>query len=249
MPELPEVETIVRQLKKNIVNKTITHVNILRPGQWKRNNPEEMNECLASQTITNIFRRAKFIVIDLKNDTRLVIHLRMTGKLLWSPSDPAIDKYTRTIFYLKNGESLQFNDVRTLGTLAFYTSDEKNEWEKNIGTEPLGKEWSINIIKDLCARSSLVIKAFLLDQKKIVGIGNIYASEILFRAKIHPERIANSLTENEVEKLFVVIPDLLNLAIDNMGTSLGDGKGNFISAYSIEGEFQKILKVYGRNGG
>jgi len=248
MPELPEVETIVRQLRDNIVGQEIESVQILRRDQWKLNDPAEMEKCLAGERIMVINRRAKFIAIDFESGNQLVIHLRMTGKLIWSPGKPLTDKFKRTVFYFTSGSSMQFNDTRALGTLTFYHSSDKDCWQKKLGLEPLNEDWQISRLKEICNKSSLQMKDLLLDQTKIAGIGNIYANEILFRAKIHPERRANTLSSREISALYRIIPEVLQLAIEKMGTSLGDGVFNYRSVYNIEGEFQNILAVYNQEG-
>jgi formamidopyrimidine-DNA glycosylase len=246
LPELPEVETIVRQLREKVTGQIIEKVKILRPSQWKQNNPNSIVRKLKNRKIIGITRRAKFIVLELDDDCQLVIHLRMTGKLIWSDKNPNIDNYTRTILYFSSGESLQFNDTRALGTLAFFTCEQKDAWQTKLGLEPLSDQWELEKLKIMLSKSRLDMKSFLLDQTKIAGVGNIYVSEILFRSGIHPERRANTLSDNEIKKLHKNVPLVLQLAVDNMGTSLGDGKQNFRSLYNIEGEFQNMIKVYDR---
>ena len=111
----------------------------------------------------------------------------------------------------------------------------------------MSNEWKLDELKKIIAKSTLEIKSFLLDQTKIAGVGNIYASEILFRSGIHPERKTDTLTEKEIKRLYKYVPLILQLAIDKMGTSLGDGKQNFRSLYNIEGEFQEMVQVYNRD--
>ncbi len=246
MPELPEVETIVRQLRGLIVGQEIIKIQIRRPDQWKQNHPQTVARQLKGRQIVAIKRRAKFIVIEFENECQLLIHLRMTGKLIWFAGNPEIDKQTRTILFFKSGGSLAFNDTRALGRLTFFACARRDSWQQNLGLEPLGDLWTLENLTVLIKKSKLDIKSFLLDQKKIAGIGNIYASEILFRSKIKPQRRTDSLSPAEIEQLYLNIPEVLQLAIANMGTSLGDGKQNFRSVYSIEGEFQKLIKVYDR---
>ena len=248
MPELPEVETVVRQLREQITGQVIERVDILRFTQWTQNEPKEVKKLLKNKRIVGISRRAKFILIKLEKNFYLIMHLRMSGKLIWSNKEPQIDKYSRTILYFKSGSSLQFNDTRALGTLALLNSDKKNEWEKRIGLEPLNDEWNLETLTSIFNRSKLEIKPLLMDQTKIAGIGNIYACEILFHSKISPERRANTLSDKEIKHLFENIPKVLQLAVDNMGTSLGDGVSNYRSLYNIEGDFQNMLMVYGREG-
>ena len=248
MPELPEVETIVRQLRSQIVDLTIKQVKILRPSQWKQNNPNLVEKSLKNKIIKYINRRAKFIYINFEDECQLVFHLRMTGKLIWSDAEPKIDNYSRTIFYFSSGSSLQFNDTRALGTLVFLTPDKKDTWMTKLGLEPLGKDLDFEKLQELIQKSKLDMKSFLLDQTKIAGVGNIYASEILFRSGIQPERKTPTLSEPEMKKLHKTIPMVLQLAVDKMGTSLGDGASNFRSLYNIEGGFQKMILVYDREG-
>lgn len=248
MPELPEVETIVRQLNQQIVGKVIKKIEILRPDQWKLNQPEEVQRALNNQRIIGITRRAKFILIDFKSDCRLIIHLRMTGKLIWSPGKPEINKFSRTVFYFSDDSALEFNDTRALGSLIFLNCGEEYPSLKKLGVEPLGDDWLLEYLKSICQKSMLTMKDFLLDQNKIAGIGNIYASEILFRSGIHPQRRANTLSDEEREKLFNIIPKVLELAVQKMGTTLGNKVSDYRSVYNVEGEFQNILAVYGREG-
>ena len=246
MPELPEVETIVRQLREKVTGQIIAKVKILRPSQWKQNKPNSVVRKLKNKKIIGINRRAKFIVIELDESCQLIIHLRMTGKLIWADDNPNINNYTRTILYFTSGGSLQFNDTRALGTLAYFTCEQLDTWQNKLGLEPLSDQWEIGKLKIMLSKSRLDMKSFLLDQTKIAGVGNIYASEILFRSGIHPERKAHTLSNSEINKLYKNVPAVLQLAVDKMGTSLGDGKQNFRSLYNIEGEFQNMIKVYDR---
>ncbi len=248
MPELPEVETIVRQLKQQIVGKVIKKIEILRPDQWNLNYPEEVQRALNNQRITQVSRRAKFILIDFKSGCQLIIHLRMTGKLIWSPGNPESSKFSRTIFNFSDGSSLEFNDTRALGALIFLNCGEEYPSLKKLGVEPLSDDWHLEYLKSIGQKSTLTMKDFLLNQNKIAGIGNIYANEILFRSGIHPRRRANTLTGEEIEKLFHIIPKVLELAVQKMGTTLGNKVSDYRSVYNVEGEFQNILAVYGREG-
>jgi len=248
MPELPEVETIVRQLRPKLIGQIIEKVDILRPQQWKQNNPAQVQAQLINKQITAVDRFAKFISMDFDDDGQLIIHLRMTGKLSWYDSEPRIDVYSRTVFYFKSGSVLIFSDTRALGRLTYFNCETRNLWKARIGVEPLSKEWNLKHFRELIRRSTLDAKSFLMDQKKVAGIGNIYANEILFRSHIHPLRKVNTLKPSEIRMLFKKISSVLRLAIDKMGTSLGDGKQNFRSLYNIEGEFQNMILVYNRTG-
>ncbi len=248
MPELPEVETIVRQLNQQIVNKVIARVEILRPDQWHKNAPDQIETTLVQQRIIRVSRRAKFILIQFHSGGRLIVHLRMTGKLIWSEKEPIRDKFTRSIFYFTDGSCLEFNDTRALGWLIYLGRDEEYDSLLKLGIEPLSDSWQFESVKALCRNSSLTLKDFLMDQNKIAGIGNIYANEILFRAGIHPQRRANSLSDAEIARLFDWVPRVLELAIEKMGTTLGNRVSDYRSVFNMEGEFQNVLMVYGREG-
>lgn len=248
MPELPEVETIVRQLQSHIVGKVIQRVEIFRHDQWKRNQPDEVVQRLKSQRIKAISRRAKFILIEFHSGCRLIIHLRMTGKLIWFPEQVEIDKFTRTVFHFTDDSSLHYNDTRALGWLIWLECGADYPALNKLGVEPLGDEWNLDHLKSLCRKSTQEIKLFLMDQNKIAGVGNIYANEVLFRSGIHPQRRANTLTDEEVEKLLRFIPKILELAVEKMGTTLGNKVSDYRSVYNIEGEYQNVLTVYGHEG-
>ena len=248
MPELPEVETIVRQLRPHVLNKKITNVQVFRPGQWKQSNPDDAAKVLAGDSFADISRRAKFITLKLASDYMLVIHLRMSGKLMWVQNCEPLNQYTRTLFCLEDDTSLQFNDTRALGTIDLYAPVTKPECLEKLGIEPLENHLNEIILKELLSSSRLEIKDFLMNQNKVCGIGNIYANEILFHCKIHPQRKTNTLTSVEIKHLAQTIPAVLKKAIERMGTTLGNSASDFRTVYNIEGDFQSLLKVYGRAG-
>jgi formamidopyrimidine-DNA glycosylase len=248
MPELPEVETIVRQLQEHLIGKVIARVLILRTSQWKENDPDLVSSQLIGEKIAAIHRRAKFILIDFHSGCRLIIHLRMTGKLIWAPNNLAPDQFARTILYFTDGSSLLFSDTRALGRLALVNCAETAGSLAQLGVEPLSGDWQLDHLTALLKPSRVTMKDFLLDQTKIAGIGNIYANEILFRAGIHPQRQAMTLNEEEIERLYHIIPRVLELAIDKMGTSIGNKVSDYRSVYNMQGEFQNVLAVYGREG-
>lgn len=248
MPELPEVETIVRQLRPQIVGQIIRQVDIRRPGQWKRNDVTDVTLRMTGRRFSATNRRAKFILCEMDDGQRLIIHLRMSGKLLLADSYRPIDRYSRIIWCFENGNSLQFNDTRALGTLELLFPGESSDSLERLGVEPLGEAFRLANLRDALAASRRPIKLFLLDQTKVVGIGNIYANEILYRCRIHPQRQTNTLSEKEIEKLFHIIPQVLQAAIDHMGTTLGDKFSDYRTVYNISGDFQTLLNVYNREG-
>ncbi|MBN2009358.1 bifunctional DNA-formamidopyrimidine glycosylase/DNA-(apurinic or apyrimidinic site) lyase [candidate division KSB1 bacterium] len=248
MPELPEVETIVRQVRPHIVNRPIEAMCILRPSQWKHNDAQDAEQRLIGKLFAAVNRRAKFFVFDVNDGQTFILHLRMSGKLLLSDSWNPIDDYSRTIWQFADGGSLQFNDTRALGTLELLFPGEQSASLHGLGMEPLGDSYQFEALKIMLEKSAKPIKVFLLDQTKVVGVGNIYANEILFRTHIHPLRPANTLTTPEQQALFETIPQMLQTAIDHMGTTLGNKSSDFRSIHNIDGDFQTLLKVYAREG-
>lgn len=246
MPELPEVETIVRQLRACglILQNPIVQIDLFRPGRWPGVAPEEITARLIGRQFTEILRRGKFIIFTLDDDARLVVHLRMTGKLFCSATRTAVNQFTREIFHLQDGSSLQFNDPRTLGKLHLLRPGEALEPLEKMGVEPLSDDFSPGHLQNLLQSCNREIKDFLLDQTKIAGIGNIYASEVLFLCQIHPERRTQSLTATEATLLHENIRAILARSIELKGTTVYD----FRTAENKKGSFQLELKVYGRNG-
>lgn len=246
MPELPEVETIVRQIRKCglILNNPIVKIDFFRPQRWLGIEPEEVTVRLLGRQFVDISRRGKYIILKLDDGARLVVHLRMTGKLFCSAKGDALNQFSREIFHLKDGSSLQFNDPRTLGKLYLLQPGETLEPLEKMGVEPLAAEFTREYLQQLLNSCDREIKDFLLDQTKIAGIGNIYASEVLFLCGIQPERRTGTLTPPEVKLLHQHIPAILQRSIDLKGTTVYD----FRTAENKKGSFQLELKVYGRNG-
>jgi formamidopyrimidine-DNA glycosylase len=244
MPELPEVETIVRQLLKrcHILNNPITAVSWERPNRWVGAEPEAAVDRLVNRQISAIRRRGKYILFDLDDDQTLIIHLRMTGKLLYQPAGIAPDKHTREVFHFADGSTLQFNDPRTLGRIYLLTPGETIKPLEKMGPEPFSAEFSFENMRHSMWKSRLEIKDFLLNQTKIAGIGNIYASEILFTCGIHPQRVTASLSDAEIMAIVKTVPTILQQAIDLNGTTFLD----YRTAENKTGEFQKMLNVYGK---
>lgn len=243
MPELPEVETVVRQLLHcgRMLNNPITGIKIFRPQRWINYPADQIEKRLMGHTFNNITRRAKFIIFSLDDGAELIIHLRMTGNLMCQKNPIDNDPYIREIIYFQDGSHLLFKDTRTLGRLYFKESDEILPVLANLGVEPLSFQFTKQKLQALLSHCSLDMKSFLMDQSKIAGIGNIYASEILFLCQIHPQRNTKSITDEELGRLHEVIPEILNRSIKYNGTTIAD----FRTAENQSGEFQKYLQVYG----
>jgi formamidopyrimidine-DNA glycosylase len=236
MPELPEVETIANQLKPALVGKTFKEVRI----NWKgsiQGNITEFRESLIDQTIKKVKRRGKYICISLTNGQILTIHLGMSGKLLIN-EDKNKQKYLRIEFVLNQDFSLNFIDMRKFGKIKIWQADEP--LLPLLGPEPLDPGTIHQTLESL--KTTRVIKSVLVDQKILAGIGNIYADEALFQARIHPLFPKNHLESVKIRHLSEAIPQILRNAIINMGTTISQYRPPNYS----QGENQFFLKVYGQ---
>ncbi len=256
MPELPEVETIVRDLNKKIKNKKIISVEILDKKVFHLAKSDLKN--VVSKKIKAVKRRAKMIIFDL-GDYFLMVHLKMTGQLVYQTKNfliagghPIINqdkelpnKFSRVIFKFNDKGILYFNDIRRFGWIKLLSKNNFLKLNNGLGVEPLEKNFTLEYFKKfLSHKSKTSIKQTLLEQKYVVGIGNIYADESLFTAGIKPFRKVGTLSAAEIKKLWSVIPKILKYAIKHRGTSFND----YVDAQGETGNFIKCLKVYGRAG-
>jgi len=256
MPELPEVETIKRDLQQKIVGRTILTVTPEWPGSIRCPSAEEFTRLLRGQKIEEVSRRGKYLLLRLSNERMLVIHLKMTGQLLVRGPDDAEDRFVRVRFKLDDGRELRFADLRKFGRLALYNSNMTQKgmvretrapyledfWK--LGPEPLSADFTLEAFTKLIRSRSARMKSLLLNQFFLAGLGNIYADEALFKAGIHPLRKAESLTEEEIRKLYEAIKDVLVSAIGDRGTSTD----NFRDTAGEPGFHQFHLYVYQRTG-
>jgi formamidopyrimidine-DNA glycosylase len=234
VPELPEVEVFVRNLQP-AVGQVIRKAVVLDPRLRLE------GFLLEGMRIEHIIRRGKHIVMQLEDGSALVVHLRMSGRLrLHRSADEA--KYTRLKLHLADGQTVYFVNPRRLGT-ALHCEE---GFQAELGLEPLESGFTPEVLGDLAAKSRSPIKLFLLDQRKIAGVGNIYASESLWRSGIDPQRPANTLAKEEVNRLHKSIVSVLNDAIEGQGTSLGSSVSDYHPEVGTQGEFQNHLSVYGR---
>jgi formamidopyrimidine-DNA glycosylase len=246
LPELPEVETIVRELNESdLIGKKISSLEVF----WERTiaSPSVSEFCtrIMDQTIREISRRGKFIVITFNQDT-LLIHLRMTGKLSFSKKPQQLSSHERLRLGIDDGRFLHYEDQRKFGK--WYLLSNPEEKFSQLGIEPFSSEFTLKFFQTALNKSSLAIKVFLLNQRHVVGIGNIYADEALWEAKIYPLRKANSLNLNEVKNLFKAVKNVLELGIANQGTSLGSKMANYFSVNRKRGNYQTQLKVFRQDG-
>jgi len=244
MPELPEVETVVRALRKCVIGQTITWVDVNRDDRIYPAKSEFIS-LLAGETIKAIRRRGKNILIDLTGGKTLWVHLKMTGHFYYLPSSVPIEKHDHIVFHLlENGNNLRFNDYRRFGRLRIFPTPEimKQKGLAELGPEPLdiNRKQFVSLLKN----SRRMIKPALLDQTYIAGLGNIYTDEALYRARIHPRRLTDSLSTQKAGELHGYIQDILKKAIRLMGTSVD----TFAGVNGRPGRFQKYLMAYGREG-
>jgi formamidopyrimidine-DNA glycosylase len=244
MPELPEVETVVRGLRPSLMGRVITDVVVY----WERSiaapEADVFVRHVTGRRVVGVGRRGKWIVIELDDGETLLVHLRMTGQLLLERDECAEDKYTRVLFRLDDGGQLRFSDMRKFGRLVL--TDEPDEVLGELGPEPLADTFTAPLFGEMLAQRRGRIKSLLLNQRFLVGLGNIYVNEALWRARVHPLRAANTLSPAEVERLHGAIRAVLREAIDEGGTTLADGA--YQQADGSAGEFAVRLAIYGREG-
>jgi formamidopyrimidine-DNA glycosylase len=251
MPELPEVETIKLGLQKYLIGKRIEDVQVSIPKMFSGSAKQ-----IVGAKITGLKRIGKSLIIELDNDFVLAVHLKMTGQLVYSDKttqslilSPKVggatlpSKYTHIIFKLSENSCLYYNDLRQFGWIKVIKKDELMQvpFFKEMGPEPF-KDLTLKIFTKIISKSNLAIKVLLMDQKKIGGIGNIYANDALFKAKINPKRSAKQISSEEAEKLYNAILFVLKKSLKYGGSS----DENFVNALGQEGNYQKHALVYGK---
>lgn len=263
MPELPEVETIRRDLGI-LIGQKISDLKILSP-KTVTSGAAFLKKNLLNQKISKIARRGKLLIVAVANGYFLLIHLKMTGQLIYQDKKTKIsgghslssdsaeqavggslpNGHTRAVFSFAGGGQLFFNDLRRFGYLKLVSKDELDEIIKNnYGPEPLSQEFTLKEFSKIFVNKRVNLKALLLNQKLIAGLGNIYVDECLFLAGIKPTRLAASIKPKELEKLFLAINDIIKKAIKYRGTTFSD----YTDAKGHKGNFSSLLRVYGRAG-
>jgi formamidopyrimidine-DNA glycosylase len=246
MPELPETETIARDLDRSVSGSTIESVSVWRPDVLREVSPRQLARRVKGARIERSWRRAKLVVIDLSTGDRLLVQPRFTGALI--VDDGSLDKtllaYSTVQFALPEGRALHYCDVRRLGTVSLMDETRFTEYTGELGIEPLDRSFSPAQLSGVLRGSAQAIKKVLMDQRKIAGIGNIYANEALWRARLDPSRSARSLSDRDAEALHRAIVSVLQEAIDARGTSFRD----YRDASGARGGFAEKLQAYGREG-
>jgi len=216
MPELPEVETIKNELSPRVVGQSFTQVAIFDTELVCGGSAEEVRRGLIGQKVESLGRRGKYLIFHLSNGRSLIMHLRMTGVLLLNPK--GVDCYARAVFHFSNGHRLVFSDRRRLGLI--WLVDDADTVVCKLGPEPLDESFTPGILGQRLSRHHIPVKAALLDQCIVAGIGNMYADEALFAARIHPLKKADALSPGEVRTLHNCICGVLGAAISNKGASV-----------------------------
>jgi formamidopyrimidine-DNA glycosylase len=218
LPELPEVETIKNELSLDVVGQRITGVTLFWDEIVRQPSVEQFHSCVVGQMITGVARRGKYLVFSLISGKILVIHLKMTGSLLLKPALSEPEKFIRAVIHLDNGTEIHFRDPRKFG--AMWLVEDASAIVGKLGPEPLETDFTPQVLAQRLGKRTAPIKALLCDQPFIAGIGNMYADEALFAARIHPLRLGGSLTQDEVERLHAAIQQILWAAIGNKGASV-----------------------------
>ncbi|NLN06409.1 MAG: DNA-formamidopyrimidine glycosylase [Firmicutes bacterium] len=246
MPELPEVEIICSGLECILPGKKVAAVEVHYPRAVKIPTAAELQEKLPGRTVVAVKRRGKYLQIFFDCGTVLVVHLRMTGRLLFFPAPQKWDKHTHVLFHFCDGSVLAFHDVRKFGTIYWVTPDRFSEIHglHTLGPEPLSPDFTADYLQKQAKRRKTSIKALLLNQRVVAGLGNIYTDEALYRAGIRPDRPAASLSAGEIAALHRSIRAVLREAIYYRGTTMSD----YRDATGREGSFQEHLRVYRRGG-
>jgi len=247
MPELPEVQTVVDDLRAaGFEGAVITRADIFWHKTIYGLSAATFQREIKGMTIARIRRRGKFIVFDFCNDVHLLIHLRMSGRLLIKAAGLPRQKHEHVVLNFNDQRQLRFHDTRKFGR--FYLVKDANPILGRLGPEPLDSSFGATEFAAMLKNRSRMIKPLLLDQSFIAGLGNIYVDEALWDARIHPQKIAAELDAPGTKSLYHAIRKVLRRGLKNLGTTLGSGQTNFFSIAGHTGRNREQLKVFRRNG-
>lgn len=246
MPELPEVETVVRSLRPQLIERTIEKAEVRHPDVVHHPGPQDFISRLQGRRIAGLYRRGKYICMELADGQLLAAHLRMTGRLTCGDAGWPLLPHTHFIAYLDDGCQLRYADVRRFGGFWLLDRDEEDTVTgmSRLGVEPLSPDFTAAYLRQRLGRRACPVKNGILDQAVIAGLGNIYADETLFAAGVRPDRLCRSLTEDEWQRVAAVVPPILESAIEHKGTTFSD----FLDGSGREGENAAFLQAYGRAG-
>lgn len=249
MPELPEVETIRAQLAERIPGRAFARVEVHDPKLVEPDSPAGFAAAVTGRRISAVDRRGKYLLLDLDEADTLAVHLRMTGRLHWrAPGEEAEpERFLRALFHLDDGSTLTFGDMRRFGRAWIVpgtAAEREAYWTARVGVEPLTPRFTARVLERLLAGRRGPLKAVLLNQALVAGLGNMYVDEALFQARLHPERTAGSLDRDEIRRLHRAIRDRLAAAVTAGGASIDsyrDGLGE-------RGTMQDLLRVHLHRG-
>lgn len=245
MPELPEVETIARNLRRTVIGKRIVQVSVSGKSLRRPVSPQFAAR-LRNLTVSGVYRRGKYLILSARPHGFWLIHLGMSGRVFYNPAEGLAGRHTHAVVRFDDGSELHYRDHRRFGLLAVYRCPRLRDIPevKTLGRDPLAPGFRAPWLHRLLCRSRQEIKSFLLDQRRIAGIGNIYACEALFRARLHPARRCDTLSLDETERLVRSTRRVLWSAIRHRGTSFSD----FMDMDGHSGGHQRYLAVYQRQG-
>jgi formamidopyrimidine-DNA glycosylase len=246
MPELPEVETIRRQLAPAIEGRRLERIEILDPRWCEPAPPEEVAQAVEGRRIERLDRRGKWLIWELADEVHMVMHLRMTGNLLLVPPGDTDRRFKRVQIDLDDRRHVLFTDARRFGTgIVLLGHDAVHDYfTGRVGLEPLGPDFTAEALRAMASGRKAPVKAFLLAQERVAGVGNIYADEALWRSKIHPLRAVGTLKAKQIESLHESVIHVLNAGIDAKGATIDD----YRDANGAEGSFQDNFQVHLREG-
>jgi len=246
MPELPEVETIKNDLNKALKGRKIIKLKFYDWAKMLKPSPEAVKKAVEGKKIRDFGRRAKLLLMHLDDHgTTVALHLKLSGQLILRKSTDSPDRFTHIVLELDKGGELRFNDLRKFGFMKVVES--KQDLEKllsEFGPEPFTPDFTLEKFKEILTKSARAIKTVIMDQSKIAGVGNIYADEALWRARIHPEKPSSKLTDRELKDLYEAISFVLKQGVVDRGTSVDQ----YLDAHGDEGEHARNLKVFRQNG-
>jgi formamidopyrimidine-DNA glycosylase len=246
LPELPEVETTARSLRPRIVGRQVTSVSgVDWPRMLPNTTEQDLQEALGGHCVSTVDRRGKYLLVGLDDDTWLIVHRKMSGNLLLLPSESPLERHTHLVIGLDDGQQLRFVDARKFGRVyLFHSRDELTDFlAERLGPDSLNELDEALLAAKLKKRKGR-IKSLLLDQAFLAGVGNLYADEALWEARLHPLRTADSLSTREVYRLARAIKLVLTMGIERRGTSFS----TYLDSDGTAGENQEFLNAYGREG-
>lgn len=247
MPELPEAETITREVAGDLVDRRVTAVRVAHDDiLMNRADEEAFARDVVGRRITRVDRRAKYPLLWLDDERVLEVQLRMTGRLLVrdEPPDPARFSHVAVEMDLDDGRTLYYDDQRRLGGFRLLSREEWREREAELGPEPVDPDFGPDVLAGILRGRRAAVKNLLMDQRRLAGVGNIYASESLFRAGVDPRRPAGGLDGEETARLARALREVMEAAIRHFGTTFRD----FVGGDGRPGDFQQHVRVYGREG-